>query len=78
MSKYVGCGTTATGLAADSYRVTMQLISRVTPSASGSRLETQLTAYAEDLASSKGKLSCITRGALEHRIHVLAAKHISG
>ena len=78
LSKYVGCGTTPTGLAADSYRVTMQLTSRVRPSTSGSRVETQLTAYAEDLASSTGKISCITRGALEQRIHALAVKHISG
>jgi hypothetical protein len=78
LSNYVGCGLTTTGPVADSYRVTMSLVSRVTPSGAGSRVETQLNAYAEDLGSSKGKLSCLTLGTLEERIHELAIRHAGG
>jgi hypothetical protein len=78
LSKYVGCGSTETGPAADNYRVTMSIVSRVTPIPTGSRIDTQLTAYAEDLASSKGALSCTTLGGLEQRIHQLAVKHTGG
>ena len=78
LSEYVGCGTVTTGQAADSYRVTMSVVSRVTPSGSESRVETQLTAYAEDIGSSKGTLACLTLGTLEERIHQLAVKHAGG
>jgi hypothetical protein len=78
LSKYVGCGITETGPAADSYRVTMSIVSRVIPSGTGSRISTRLTAYAEDLGSSKGTLSCMTLGSLEQRINELAVKHAGG
>ena len=78
LSKYVGCGFTQTGPAADSYRVTMSIVSRVMPSGTGSRIYTELTAYAEDLGSSKGTLSCTTLGALEQRIQELAVTHAGG
>jgi hypothetical protein len=76
MSKYVGCGSAETGPAADNYRVTMSLISQVSPADSGARVSTTMTAYAEDLASSKGKLSCMSLGALEQRINSLTAEHV--
>jgi hypothetical protein len=78
LSEYVGCGTITTGQAADSYRVTMSVVSHVTPNGSGSRVETQLTAYAEDIGSGKGTLACLTLGTLEERIHQFAAKHAGG
>ncbi|MGZ3331668.1 MAG: hypothetical protein ACXU9O_01080 [Gemmatimonadaceae bacterium] len=78
LSDYLGCGTTTTGQAADNYRVTMSLVSHVTPAGTVSRVETQLTAYAEDLGSSKGTLSCLTLGTLEARLHELAVRHLSG
>jgi hypothetical protein len=78
LSDYVGCGVITTGQAADSYRVTMSLVSRVTPAAGGSRVDTQLTAYAEDIGSSKGTLACLTLGTLEARLHDLAVRHLSG
>jgi hypothetical protein len=58
--------------------VTMSVVSHVTPAASSSRVETQLTAYAEDISSSKGTLSCLSLGTLEARLHDLAARHLSG
>lgn len=76
LSDYVGCGLTTTGQAADNYRVTMSLVSVVTPNGSGSTVETRLTAYAEDISSSKGTLSCLTRGTLEQKLLQLALKHV--
>ncbi len=78
LSAYVGCGLTTTGAAADNYRVTMSLVSRVTPSGSGSTVETRLTAYAEDMSSSKGTIACLTLGTLEERLLQLALKHSGG
>lgn len=78
LSVFVGCGWTSVGPAADNYRVTMSLVSRVTPSATGSKVETRMTAYAEDMSSSKGTVSCETRGILEERLHELAVKHAGG
>jgi len=78
LSKYIGCGFAETGPVADSYRVTMSLISQVTRIGPASRIDTQLTAYAEDSGSSNGRLSCTTLGALENRVHELAVKHAGG
>jgi hypothetical protein len=78
ISDYLGCGTTTTGQAADNYRITMSLVSRVTPSGTGSTVETKLTAYAEDISSSKGTLSCVTLGTLEQRLQKLALSHGGG
>jgi hypothetical protein len=78
LSKYVGCGSTETGPAADNYRVTMSIVSQVIPSGTGSRVSTQLSAFAEDLGSSKGVLSCLTLGGLEQRINQLTVKHVFG
>jgi hypothetical protein len=78
LSKYIGCGFAETGPVADSYRVTMSLISQVTPIGPASRIDTQLTAYAEDSGSSNGRLSCTTLGVLEDLVHALAVKHVRG
>src|SRR6059058_2629808 len=78
LSKYVGCGSSETGPTANSYRITMSIISRVTPTADGSRIDTQLTASAQDPGTSKGALSCTSLGGLEQRIHGLTAKHLGG
>jgi hypothetical protein len=78
LSKYVGCGSSETGPTADSYRITMSILSRVTPTPDGSRIDTQLTATAQDPGTSKGALSCTSLGGLEQRIHGLAAKHLGG
>ena len=69
ISKYVGCGNSAAGSAADNYRITMSIVSHVIPVGGGSRIETALTATADDVASSKGHLACETLGQLETRIH---------
>jgi hypothetical protein len=78
LSQYLACGLTSSGDAADSYRITMSLVSQVEPAAGGSTVVTTLSAYAEDLASSKGTISCGTRGILEDKVLELAMKHLTG
>lgn len=75
LSKYVGCGSNAAGSAADNYRIKMNIVSRITSAGEGSRMETLLSATADDVGSSKGQLACETLGALETRINeAVAAK----
>lgn len=69
LREYVNCGSSMTGLAADSYRVTMSVVSRVTPVGTGSKVETQFTAHAEDMSVSKGLVECTTSGTLEMKLH---------
>jgi hypothetical protein len=76
LSNYVGCGATLTGEAADSYRVTMELISQVTPENEGSRLQTWLTAAGQDLAASGDKVSCLSKGTLEAKVNAFAMQRI--
>jgi hypothetical protein len=76
LSTYVGCGLTTNGEAADSYRVTLSVVSQVSPDAGGSTVLTTLSAFAEDLASSKGTISCETRGILEQKILQSAMTHL--
>jgi hypothetical protein len=78
LSQYLACGLTSSGDAADSYRITMSVVSQVEPAAGGSTVVTTLSAYAEDLASSKGSISCGTRGILEDKVLELAMKHLTG
>lgn len=78
ISDYLGCGTTTTGQAADNYRITMSLVSIVTPNGTGSTVQTKLTGYAEDISSSKGTLACLTLGTLEQRLQELARNHVGG
>jgi hypothetical protein len=76
LSTYVGCGLTTNGEAADSYRVTLSIVSQVSPDAGGSKVLTTLSAFAEDLASSKGTIACETRGILEQKILQTAMTHL--
>ena len=76
LSQYLGCGMTTNGDAADTYRVTMSLVSQVASAAGGSTVQTTLNAFAEDLASSKGTVSCESRGTLEDRLLQLAMRHL--
>jgi hypothetical protein len=76
LSNYLGCGMTTNGDAADTYRVTLSLVSHVAPAAGGSTVLTSLSAFAEDLASSKGTVSCETRGILEDKVLQYAMRHL--
>jgi hypothetical protein len=77
MSDYVGCGITTLGAAADSYRITMSLVTTVGAGEGGSKVETQLVARADDMASSKGAISCESTGRLENKLNELALKHLT-
>lgn len=76
MSRFVGCGNNAAGSAADNYRITMNIVSRVIAVPDGSRIETSLTATADDIGSSKGQIACESLGQLETRIHDELAKKL--
>ena len=80
LSRYVSCGMTATGVAADTYRVTMSLVSRVTAdgSAHGSTVSTQLAAYAQDVGTGTGRISCSTTGGLEARLDQMLVNRFGG
>ncbi len=76
LHEFVGCGSTMTGPAADSYRVQMSLVTHLKGSANGTTAQTVLTARAADTGSSKGWVSCLTTGVLEARVNkALAARH---
>jgi hypothetical protein len=68
LSTYVGCGVTSTGAGADRYLITMSLVSRVTPDATGSTVVTRLDAAGQDQSTSNARVSCLTTGQLEQRI----------
>ena len=76
MSHFVGCGITEMGQAADAFRVTMSMVSAVTAAGSGWQIDTRLDAHADDLASSKGRIACQSRGTLEEKLNDLVAKQL--
>lgn len=76
MSQFVGCGITELGQAADAFRITMSVVSDVTAAGDGWKIDTRLDAHADDLASSKGRIACQTRGTLEEKLNSLVAKRL--
>jgi hypothetical protein len=77
LSQYLSCGLTTNGDAADTYRVTLSIVSQVTRATGGSTVLTSVSAFAEDLASSKGTITCETRGTLEDKVLQYALRHLS-
>jgi hypothetical protein len=77
LSQYLSCGLTTNGDAADTYRVTLSLVSHVTRATGGSTVLTSLSGIAEDLASSKGTVTCETRGILEDKVLQYTLRHLS-
>lgn len=75
LSHYLSCGTNVTGTPlADSYAVTLAVLSRVTPSgAAGSLLSTQVLATAQPMSTSGTTVTCQSTGLLEERIAKAAA-----
>lgn len=68
LSRYLDCGGTLTGPAADNYKITMSVVSVVRPNGTGSRIETLVSARADDAASSNTR-SCSTNGTLEAELY---------
>jgi hypothetical protein len=78
MSHYFTCGNTSLGTeAADSYRLQLNVVSRVMQQGTGSRVETYATALARQVGTSSPPLVCTSTGALEkaiaNRLSVLVA-----
>ena len=71
LHNYLNCGHTSTGLAADSYRIRMSMVSMVIPEGSLSRIQTRLKASAWDIATSNNPRDCQSLGTLERRLHQL-------
>jgi hypothetical protein len=79
LDKYLGCGLTTTGAGANSYRITMSLVTYVSAAAAGgSNVQTKLTATGDDPSSSQGQLACLTTGLLEQRVNDLIAAKARG
>ncbi len=71
LSRYVDCGTNATGSGnADIYAVTMTVLARVTPaSGGGSNVATQVVASARPITVSGSPVRCSSTGRLEQAIN---------
>jgi hypothetical protein len=78
LSRYFGCGDTMTGPAADSYSLTMSLVSQVIPDGSGSRIITKAQARAQNITSSNGSVACETMGAFETKLDSLVVRKTGG
>ena len=76
LSRYLDCGGTITGPAADNYKVTMSVISVVSASDSGSTVHTRVGARADDAAGSSGSLSCRSIGTLEAALHRVLVRRL--
>jgi hypothetical protein len=73
LTDLVNCGTTVTGPAADTYRVTMLLVSRVRAEGTGSKVETRFQSRAVNPAggTSATATECQSLGTLEQKLHDL-------
>jgi hypothetical protein len=80
LTDFVNCGSTVTGPAADTYRVTMLLVSTVKPGANGqgSVVETRFQSRAIDPAggTSAGAMDCQSLGTLEQKLHDLLSQKL--
>jgi hypothetical protein len=76
LSRYIDCGSTMTGPAADNYPITMSVVSLVTPQGTGSKIETLLSARTGGSSSSSGALSCRTRGTLELQLNRILVRRL--
>ncbi|GJG85115.1 hypothetical protein tb265_02960 [Gemmatimonadetes bacterium T265] len=79
LSRFVSCGTDVTGMSlADSYAVTLTVMSRVTPSGTtGALLGTQVLASAQPMSTSGTVVTCQSTGLLEDRIAKAVALQIA-
>lgn len=76
LSRYIDCGSTMTGPAADNYPVTMSVVSLVTPDGTGSKVETLFSARTGGSSSSSGAISCRTRGTLELQLNRILVRRL--
>jgi len=76
ISRYLYCGNTITGPAADNYKVTMSVLSIVSPSGTGSNVQTHVSARADDVAAGGASLSCRSIGTLEAALHRVLVRRL--
>ena len=76
LSRYLDCGSTITGPAADNYKITMSVLSVVAPAAPGSTVQTRVAARADAVAASGGSVSCRTIGTLEAALHRVLVRRL--
>lgn len=80
LSRFLSCGTNVTGVSlADTYAVTLTVLSRVTPSGTtGALLSTQVLATAQPMGTSGTTVTCQSTGTLEDRIAKTVALRTAG
>jgi hypothetical protein len=76
LSRYLECGSTMTGPAADNFPITISLVSVVAPSGTGSTIETLLSARTGGASSSSGTSNCRTLGTLEMRLNRILVRRL--
>lgn len=70
LTSFLNCGMSVTGQAADTYRITMLLVSTVLAEGLGSKVETRFQARAiNPSGSSTGAIHCQSLGTLEQKLH---------
>jgi hypothetical protein len=69
LSKFLNCGNTFSGPAADSYRMTLGVLSTMRTVSDGTEIETQFSAEGQNIeGASHDPVSCASTGALEERL----------
>jgi len=76
LSRYIDCGSTMTGPAADNFSITMSLVSLVAPAGTGSKIETLLSARTGGASSSSGTSTCRTLGTLELQLNRILVRRL--
>lgn len=76
LSRYLECGSTMTGPAADNFPITISLVSVVAPAGTGSTIETLLSARTGGASSSSGTSSCRTLGTLEMQLNRILVRRL--
>lgn len=69
LSRFLSCGEGLTGPRANTDRIMMSVVSQVRVMASGSNIETKVTAVAVDLGGRGGQAQCSSTGELEELLH---------
>ena len=78
ISTFLNCGSSITGVIADTYRVYMSVVSVARPDGNGgTELETAFNAYAQNMEGTAGdRIPCGTTGRLEEVIQKLVARKV--
>jgi hypothetical protein len=76
LSHYLQCGNSSTGPAADNYKITLSVLSLVSPDSAGSKVNTVVQARADDSAGSSGSVQCQTTGFLESDLNRILLRRL--